>query len=80
MKKSELNLKELDFIELSPTEFQAINGGGLITDVISTVLPGSGLSDFLSNYASTFLYMTVQQLNLPPSLQNILIGLGRILI
>jgi hypothetical protein len=78
MEKNELKL--IDLIELSPAELQSINGGGIITDVISSVSPSSGILDFISAYSSTVITLTVQQLNLPPSLENMLIGLGRFLI
>lgn len=78
MEKSQLNL--MDLIELSPAELQSINGGGIITDVISSVMPSSGILDFISLYGTTVFTLTVQQFDLPPSLENMLIGLGRFLI
>lgn len=78
MEKNQLNL--IDLIELSPAELQSINGGGIITDVISSVSPGSGLVDFISMYGTTVFRLTVQQFDLPPSVENMLIGLGRFLI
>jgi hypothetical protein len=74
---------QLSLIELSPAELQEINGGGIITNLILSVIPSeyeNGALDFISIYVPTIIYMTVKQLPVCSSLQDRLIRLGQSLI
>ncbi|WP_142686736.1 hypothetical protein [Chitinophaga polysaccharea] len=73
----------LNPIELSPAELQLINGGGIITDVISAVVPSEyvdGVLDFVSVYSTGILKSVLAQSPLPSSLQDKLVGLAHFLI
>ncbi|MET3877995.1 hypothetical protein [Chitinophaga sp. OAE865] len=73
----------LNLIELSPDELQLINGGGIITDVISAVVPSEyadGVLDSVFVYGKGVFTLVINQTNLPFSLQEKLIGLAHFLI